>query len=158
VTNRGVALVFGGLLVLATVVLRWMAHVTSPTDARVAAGGASLASIALLALLVFVRTLRPGPITRHRIEGAVAAHLLVGLTFALAYELIEVVSPGSLRLPESATQLDEGTLGYFSIVTLTTVGYGDVTPLSPLARRLAAAEGSLASSTRRSSSAGWCRR
>jgi hypothetical protein len=112
VANRGVALVFGGLLVLATVVLRWMAHFTSLADARVAAGGASLASIALLALLVFVRTLSPGPITRPRIEGAVAAYLLVGVTFALAYELIEVVSPGSLRLPESATQLDEGTLGY----------------------------------------------
>jgi hypothetical protein len=141
VANRGLALVFGGLLVLATVILKWMAAVTSLAGVRVTAGAVSLATVALFTLLVFVRTLSPGPITRHRIEGAVATYLLVGMAFALAYVLIEVVSPGSFQLAEGATELQEHTLGYFSIVTLTTVGYGDMTPLSPLARRLAAFEG-----------------
>jgi hypothetical protein len=93
--------------------------------------------MALLALMVLSVVLRAGAVTRHQIQGAVAAYLLLGFAWAAAYEFL------SLRDPAAFTGL-AGAAGspwtYYSLVTLTTMGYGDITPVSPAARSLAVAE------------------
>jgi hypothetical protein len=100
---------------------------------------ASVVSIGMLALVVLVQTFRAGPVNVHRVQGAVAAYLLLGLAWGYAYELVAVLHPGAFA---SALALPgEGrSLLYFSFVTLTTVGYGDVTPVLPAARSLALME------------------
>jgi hypothetical protein len=90
-----------------------------------------------LALLVLAKSMRPGSVTRDRLQGAVAAYLLLGCAWASAYEWI------TLRHPGAFTGMVEGasaTLVYFSFVTLTTTGFGDVLPVHPVARALAVAE------------------
>ena len=59
------------------------------------------------------------------------------------YSSVETASPGSFAMPATIgahavpVQLDRGALSYYSFITLATVGYGDVTPVTPLARTLA---------------------
>jgi voltage-gated potassium channel Kch len=89
--------------------------------------------------MVLTQVFRQGPITFHRIQGAIAAYLLLGLAWANAYDLIELARPGALRFPEGGGPTPI-RLVYFSFVTLTTVGYGDITPIHPAARSLAIAE------------------
>ena len=104
-----------------------------------ATAAAGLVSVAAMALVVLGQTFRAGPVNVHRIQGAVAAYLLLGLAWALAYELVALLATGAF----SGTGLGEGErpqFVYFSFVTLTTVGYGDVTPVHPVARSLAVAE------------------
>lgn len=139
VASRGVALAVVGLLVVLAGVLRWITPAVSGTPTAAAASG--LVVFATFTLLVVVRTLSPGPITRQRIQGAVAAYLLVAMSFAFAYLLVEQMQPGSLDLGALEEEATTQVVGYFSLVTLTTVGYGDVTPVTPLARRLAMLEG-----------------
>jgi voltage-gated potassium channel Kch len=93
----------------------------------------------LLSAVVFERIFRAGRVTVHRISGAVAAYLLIGLVFAFIYDAIELVAPGSFGFatPELRNVDAENPMAYFSFTTLTTVGYGDVTPQSSLARSLA---------------------
>ena len=79
---------------------------------------------------------RRGPVTSHRLVGAVVAYLLVGLTWAYVYDWLEVVRPGSFHGSAGAAEGSYPTLLYYSFVTLTTVGYGDVTPVSSAARAL----------------------
>jgi hypothetical protein len=81
---------------------------------------ASLVSLVLLFLVVLRQTLRSGPITFHRIQDAVAAYLLLGVIWAVAYSLVEFLRPGSFSGPVSAADGNRGWL-YFSFVTLTTV-------------------------------------
>lgn len=75
------------------------------------------------------------------ILGSVCGYLFLGLAWAVAYGMVETSHPGSftfapgLRTAESGA--DPQVLVYYSFVTLTTVGYGDVTPVSPAARTLA---------------------
>lgn len=97
-----------------------------------------IATFGLLAAVTLARTLRPGEITMHRLQGAIAAYMLVGLMFAHGYRLVASGTPGAFLA--GGAPADYGTivpkLVYFSFVTLTTLGYGDITPAHPYARSL----------------------
>jgi len=102
----------------------------------------ALAVIGMLMVTLWM-VYKDGPVTAHRIRGAIAAYLLISVLFAKAYVLINYLMPGAFNMPLPVTTLlgESGqTFYYFSIVTLTTVGYGDVTPVAPIARSLAMGE------------------
>jgi hypothetical protein len=89
---------------------------------------------------------RAGTVTAESIYGALAAYLLVALAFSHLYCVVEAAHPGSFRGSEELTrQLQDRSsrhfvLTYFSLITLTTLGYGDIAPASGPARGLAALE------------------
>jgi hypothetical protein len=101
--------------------------------------GASLLSLLLLLGVILGLTLRSGPITYHRLQGAVAAYLLLGIIWAFAYALVCVQDPQAFAGPVSPAD-GPRAFYYFSFVTLATLGYGDVLPVSPAARSLAILE------------------
>lgn len=77
-------------------------------------------------------------ISFNRLLGAICVYLLLGLIWALLYSFIEALSPGSFHGIEVGD--DHGVNSewvYFSFVTMTTLGYGDFSPLSESARALA---------------------
>ena len=77
-------------------------------------------------------------ISLNRLVGAVCVYLLLGTIWAVAYSLVDVVSPGSFTgfSPQGGLAWDSEWL-YFSFVTMTTLGYGDILPVSATARALA---------------------
>jgi hypothetical protein len=129
-----------GLLTAVTLVLRW-ASVNAP-ESRMRVGGQALSFVLLsiLAALVLVQVFREGPITSYRIQGAVVVYLLIGLAWTAAYELVHHQIPGAFHFPENGAAGGAHGLLYFSFVTLATLGYGDVTPVHPIARSFAIAE------------------
>ena len=73
------------------------------------------------------------------ILGAVCGYLFLGLAWAMVYLMIERDSPGSFQFSPALAGADQSRmlphlLTYYSFVTLTTVGFGDITPISPLTR------------------------
>jgi hypothetical protein len=102
--------------------------------------------LACLSILVFVtlrQTLRPGPVTGYRVIGGIAGYLLIGYAWTFAYQLLVQQVPGAIQFePGVADTLSRqpNHLIYFSFITLTTVGYGDVRPIHPAVRSLAVAE------------------
>jgi voltage-gated potassium channel len=81
-------------------------------------------------------------LTLDSIFGAICGYLLLGVACALTYAMIYAANPESFQLDDSVwPQMEQGEYSrsifiYYSFVTLTTVGYGDVTPMSPSARTL----------------------
>jgi len=77
-----------------------------------------------------------------RIVGAICVYVLIGLGWAAIYETLDGVAPGSFRFPAETAWAASSTLRYryFSFITLATVGYGDITPVTALAGTLAALE------------------
>ena len=82
--------------------------------------------------------------TSERVFGALAAYVFIGLLFGLIFAHMEYRQPGSFSI--SQPTIAEGATGesnlfplftYFSFVTLTTLGYGDITPVAEHARTLA---------------------
>jgi hypothetical protein len=132
-----------GVLVVVAIAISW-ASIAIPTPAlRLLNGIISLASIVAFLLIVLWGVYRPGPVTAHRVRGAIAAYLLIGLCFSLAYNLVAHVHPDAFTNanPEVLTpQVRAWSFLYFSIVTLTTVGFGDITAVHPFARSLVMAE------------------
>ena len=96
-------------------------------------------SLAALVYVLLVQVSREGPVTGHRIRGAIALYLLIAMLFAFLYSLVEELAPGSFNMPadwaRGASSSGEAFY-YFSVVTLTTVGYGDITAVHPLVRSL----------------------
>lgn len=96
----------------------------------------------LFAALLLVRAMRDGRININRIVGAVGAYVLLGLSFTFAYRLLALSVDHAFAVggtPASYAQV-QWLLPYFSFVTLTSTGYGDITPLHPYARSLATLE------------------
>jgi hypothetical protein len=92
--------------------------------------------------------LGPDRNTRDAILGGVCVYLLMGSAFYNIFCLVEIASPGAFLAGGELLSDYQGQrlhdagypeLLYFSFVTLTTLGYGDVTPVSPFARSLSTA-------------------
>jgi hypothetical protein len=95
-----------------------------------------------LSIVVASAVFAPGRITLHRIVGAILVYLSIGLTFVSLYCFVALIVPSAFsglgRLRDDLTNASD--LIYFSFVTLTSVGYGDIVPVHPVARSLANVE------------------
>jgi hypothetical protein len=134
--RRRILAIAVAVLGLVVQVMRWTGYGAATPALVVWDDAMTLLLLAILTGLVLEHVFREGPITGDRIRGAIAAYLLIGLVWVFAYRLVDYLSPGALRTPGRGPQ----TVAYFSFVTLTTLGYGDITPIHPAARVLAIAE------------------
>lgn len=99
----------------------------------------SLLAFMLVAITFTLKQVAVGTdITANRLVGAVCVYLLLGVIWAMAYTLINAISPGSFA---GFSHMDDPGWDsewlYFSFVTMTTLGYGDILPISATARSVA---------------------
>jgi hypothetical protein len=109
-----------------------MTHVVGPVAL------ACTSAFLTVEILYFVLSPRGAPL--DRIFAACCAYLLLGLAFSGVYELLELTLPGSISAGVSDRVGRRGELLYFSLITLTSTGFGDLLPRLPLARMVAASE------------------
>jgi hypothetical protein len=143
---------FAGILALRQRLLRWLGIVLVTLTITFRAVGVfgdapwlivgdtlfTLLSLSALILIVFRQVSQEGPVSGHRVRGSIALYLLIAVLFAFLYGLAEQLSPGAFFVSGSAlSETARGeTFYYFSIVTLTTVGFGDITAVHPFVRSL----------------------
>jgi hypothetical protein len=126
-------------IALAALIVRWGSWLVPEADLEVWRDVSVLATLLSFCLVISHLVLRGGPVTRRRIEGAIALYLLIGLTCGQAYALLARGHPGAFAGATGGGGLSAWI--YYSFVTLTTIGYGDITPVHPTARSLAMLEG-----------------
>jgi hypothetical protein len=95
-----------------------------------------------LAVVVGRAVFARGEVSYHRVIGAVLLYLNVGLIFTSLFCFVTLIVPKALSGvgPLQEALAVASSLVYFSFVTLTSVGYGDIIPLHPVARSLANVE------------------
>ncbi len=80
--------------------------------------------------------LKSEKVTRETIFAAIVAYLLIALMWAFLYMILERVSPGSFSFPDWGGRGETMQFEYLSFVTITTLGYGDITPVTDKASAL----------------------
>jgi voltage-gated potassium channel Kch len=116
-------------------------HAAAPSSVTVAIDlAARLAFIAALSLVIGQAVFADGDVTHHRVVGAIAIYLNTALFFAFAYRAIDNLVPHAFNVPNAGASVFGGRYVYFSFVTLTTTGYGDILPIHPFARSTATLE------------------
>jgi voltage-gated potassium channel len=94
-------------------------------------------------VVTFAFIFRSHQVNLATIFAAVVAYLFIAFTYAQLYQLISLWQPGSFSSPSQSAasfQVFPSDMRYFSLVTIATLGYGDIVPQMPLTRMLAAVE------------------
>ncbi len=132
------------VLAAASLALNWVEEIRPGGILATLNVGFSLVYLGFLLAMVAVQVFGEGPVTSHRICGAIVIYLLLGGLWALLYQLVALTIPQAFRLSESVVGGDPDALQrlmtYYSFITLTTTGYGDITPIQPVTRTLAMLE------------------
>jgi Ion channel len=135
-------------LVIPAFLGRWLVYVHEAHWLIVASAFFAMSFFALTVVVLLWRALGSGAtVTADTIAGAVCAYLLLGVVWAFAFSMIELAHPGAFLVNNVPMAALKGTpkilrqeLLYMSLVTLSTVGYGDIVPVTPPARMLAVLE------------------
>ncbi len=137
--HRRQSLILGLVLVLPALIGKWVHHLRPDllNPAFFQAPGAIFVAFVVVQLLLFI--LRSPRVNAEVLCAGVAGYLTLGLMWVFAYLLVADMIPGAFSVPAGG-QLDRFSALYFSIITLTTTGYGDITPVSSVARMLAMME------------------
>ena len=141
VSQKGAMRMVAIILLLPALVGTWFGYVIDHSILHLTTMGFTGAFLAFTGTLIVSEVFQEEEVTIDTISGAVCVYLLIGLTWAELYSAIEFFQPGSFTIdkflpdaprwqPENQTPL----FLYYSFVTLTTLGYGDITPLTPPAR------------------------
>ena len=127
----------------------WLSYVLDPRGQVAFRFGMNLLFFALTAGLVLQSLWRQSEVSTDTILGGINVYLLLGLVFTFAHGLLETLQPGAYQM--GGLPLTEQLIGgegyaslstfiYYSFTTLTTLGYGDISPARPVSQMLSSAE------------------
>ena len=148
--QRSLAYLASALLGIAFLSTTWStffeSSLISKITANTIADGSAFIAFAFTATLILKTVIKPGPVTTDKIFAAVCVYLLSGIAWGLLYVLVYLNDPSSFMFSYGEPWLDNApnetssvfsVFCYFSFVTMTTLGYGDISPTSDFSRTLA---------------------
>ena len=112
----------------------WLANLVHVPNIRLLADFCSIFFFAFIIIIILSALLKENTVTLDVIYGAVVVFLLMALMWAFIFDVIETLAPGSFQVTADHAQGARVHFVYYSFVTITTVGYGDILPVSPIAR------------------------
>lgn len=143
VGGRRRTLLISVLLAAPAAAARWLHHFRPDLSPAGAYPAAAIIFIAFIIARLLAFVLRAPRVDAEVLCASISAYLLLGLLWAFAYTVTAAIDPGAFvfnTADAKGSVMDGFNAFYFSFVTLSTVGFGDITPASPVARMLAVTE------------------
>lgn len=128
------------ILVIPTLLALWSENIAI-SNTLVIIGhicGLILFAFAVISILIYIFSAQV--VTRQTISAAIVVYLLIALMWTFIYRLMEILYPASFAIAHSKLLDAENIYLYFSLVTITTLGYGDITPIGRQVTSLAVLE------------------
>ena len=132
--------IIGSFLALPLIVATWSQYYIETQTLSLITRIFGVLFFAYAAINILHIIVKSEEVTRETIFAAIVAYLLIALMWAFLYMILELVSPGSFSFPESGSREETMRFEYLSFVTITTLGYGDITPLTDKSSALVMAE------------------
>jgi len=130
-------LIFAVVLVVPALIIGWYGAISGLPFAISLEYFFNLLFFGYTTLLILYAVVSSREVSQETVSGAISVYLLMGFTWASAYMLIDKIQPGSF-LGDAALSFSDYI--YFSFVTLTTTGFGDIVPIHEFARSITALE------------------
>jgi hypothetical protein len=144
VTEKKVTRIIALILVVAWMSALLLNYLYTQTDLLLAIGYLfGMVLFVFNAVVILSYVLRERDVTANTIYGALCVFMLMALAWAVVFSLLELLQPGSFNFPDVPAEGHHFILArliYYSYVTITTVGYGDITPKSFPARNFSNVE------------------
>ncbi|REH01706.1 ion channel [Flavobacterium aquicola] len=88
--------------------------------------------------MVLKKVFEPGPITEYRVIGSIVVYMILANLWSVIYQFVyeHIPSAFQITMPAFESNTLQANFLYFSYITITTTGYGDIFPLHPVARSL----------------------
>jgi len=140
---------FGWVLASCSILALWGADISGRIELVIASGYLDLTFYLIMTTAILAYVFRSTEVTLEVLAAAICAYLLMGIGWTNLFVVIENHVPGSFSSGALASEVagglqnvhdQQGHFSYFSLVTLSTLGYGDITPVTQPARMLAALE------------------
>jgi len=143
VGGRHTTLIWAGLLVVPAILAKWFSHYRPDLVPPEAFSVTVMVFVGFMVVQFLRFILRAAIVNSEVLCAGISTYLLLGLFWMFAYRLVAQLDPDAFAFstgPASSHLMNRFTAYYFSFVTLSTVGYGDIAPMSNAARALAVAE------------------
>ena len=140
IADRRSVVIIAAVLAAVALAGRWISHLRPdrmPPELFLI-GGILFVLFVILNLLRFVLT--ASEVNTEVLCASISAYLLLGLLWTFAYWLVAELIPNAFAFSGPDKSLEGFNGFYFSFITMSTVGYGDITPVAKVARMLAAIE------------------
>jgi len=147
-TNRQI-LTVAILLATLTISIFWFNNIIQSDDLLIVGLMLEIIFFTITTITILSHVLQYKKVTADKIYGAICGYLLIGIMWALLYTTIETISPGSFLFKHGTGAIQHfqslyrfyfSSFLYYSFVTLTTLGYGDILPISAISQIFASIE------------------
>jgi hypothetical protein len=127
------------ILAALTALTRWSDQLLHNRTLAVLEEFLTLFFFGFMVVVILVYLFREKEVTSDLIMGSICGYFLLGFLWSSLYSLLEIFKAGSFQIPE-IIYTETSPFNYYSFVTLTTLGYGDVTPISSPAQSFSVLE------------------
>lgn len=137
VSQRKHVAVFAVSLALPMLMLVWVNEFVDKWFLVVAGDFFGILFMTYLAVLILSTVMKAEEVSHDVIYGAIIVYLFIGIIWAFLFRILMNLQPGAFTIQPTGFQESRSLFAYFSFVTLTTLGYGDISPVSAVARSFA---------------------
>jgi hypothetical protein len=127
------------VVVIVAIAFRWGVWLRPTQTWRLWSESTSLVAIIMITVVLLWQVFRSGPVTGMRVQGAIAAYLLLAFGWAHAYHIAELADPNAFNAAGTDVSVAIHWMN-FSIGMLTTLGHAGIVPTDPVAQTLCSAE------------------
>jgi voltage-gated potassium channel len=142
-TEKGRALIVALPLMVVAVLAEWIGYFTAIPELSLVGRVAAALFLAHVIRIIVRHMIHARKVNANLIFGAISVYLLIGVFWAMACSALEVAQPESFTVKPLTVADDPAAspetvplhrFTYYSLVTLTTLGYGDIVPVTPSAQ------------------------
>ncbi|MEE8207779.1 MAG: ion channel [Nitrosomonadaceae bacterium] len=133
VSKKKYILLIAALLALPMLVSIWSDNFVKVPSLVLVGDCFGILFMAFMVIVILSFIFREQEVTSNVIYGAIVVYLLIAIMWAFVYSVLESIHPGSFAIGNSQIEVGRPLFIYYSFVTITTLGYGDITPITATA-------------------------
>ena len=134
VSSKKSVIFIASALALPMLIYLWVPHIKRIPLLALTGNLFGILFMAFIVFLILSFIFKERDVSANIIYASIVTYLLLALMFAFTFAVIENLQPGSFSVPHQIVDEGRALFSYYSFVTITTLGYGDITPIKGAAR------------------------